>query len=170
VHLTLRRKITLALLALLFCFTLAIVLTRERYHERTLTATFLGFTNTAPGQVKAIIRFPAVHKRAPSPTFFYKPTYDLKLSFKYIHEDGREMTLDFDDRLHLSDAFPLGAADVFIPVHPGTVTMEFAKAEGLLGYRMDNELFGWRPPPPKPRRWKFEMEKISTTTNRSAAP
>ncbi len=87
-HLTIRRKIALALIALFACFTLLLLLTRERYHERTFTATFLGFTNTAPGQMKAILRFPAVHKRAPSATFFHKPAYDLSLSIKHTHEDG----------------------------------------------------------------------------------
>ena len=162
-HLTLRRKIAVALLALLLSFAVLVALTRERYDEQTLTTTFLGFTNTAPGHLKAIIRFPSVHSRAPAGTFFYKPTYDLNLSIKYVHEDGREMTLDFNERVGLFDHLPLGSADVLIPVYPGTTSMEFSKAEGLLAHRSDNELFGWRTPAPAPRRWRFTMKTILIT-------
>ena len=158
---SLKRKASIGLAALFVCFFMVIEGTRERYDERPKRATFLGFTNTGPDQVNAIIRFPSVHPRAPGSTFFYKPIYDIDFEIEYIHSAGRRTTQRLGDRLYFSAGLPVGEADLLAPVPHDAVAMTLLKAEGVLASRPDNELFGWRLRPPKERKWKFQMEAIS---------
>ena len=126
-----------------------------------MMATFFGFTNTGPDQINAIIRFPSVHPRAPTPTFFYKPIYDIDFEIKYVDSNGRGTTQRLGERVYLSAGLPIGGADLLVPVQRDAVSMTLLNGEGVLGSRSDNELFGWRPPPRKERKWKFQMEAIS---------
>ena len=158
---SLKRKASIALAALFVCFFMVIEGSRERYDERPKRATFLGFTNTGPDQVNAIIRFPSVHRRAPGSTFFYKPIYDIDFEIEYINSAGRRTTQRLGDRLYFSAGLPVGEADLLAPVPHNAVAMTLLKAEGVLASRPDEKLFGWRPPPPKERKWKFQMEAIS---------
>ena len=132
---SLKRKASIALAALFVCFFMVIEGTRERYDERPKRATFLGFTNTGPDQVNAIIRFPSVHPRAPASTFFYKPIYDIDFEIEYINSAGRRTTQRLGDRLYFSAGLPVGEADLLAPVPHDAVAMTLLKAEGVLASR-----------------------------------
>jgi hypothetical protein len=156
----LKRKAAIALVALIFCFFVAMALTHEHYDQRPRTATFIGFTNSGPDEIAAIIHFPGVHPRAPSATFFYKPVYDLKFKVQYTDSWGRGRSRVLRERVGLSTKLPVGEADVLVPVLPYTVSMTVLDAEGELGSYRDNNLFGWAPPAPKARKWEFQMVGI----------
>ena len=158
---SLKRKASIALVALVACFFIGIKATRERYDERPRVARFLGFTKTGSDEVNAIIRFPSVHPRAPTSSFFYKPIYDIDFEIEYIDSAGRGTTLKLGEHVDLSAGLPVGEADLLVPVPRDLVAMTLLKAEGVLASRPDNELFGWRPPPRKERKWEFQMEAIS---------
>jgi hypothetical protein len=166
---TLKRKAAVALLALIVCFFMLMVSSRERYDQRPRTATFLGFTNTGPHELHAILRFPSVHPRAPASTFFYKPVYNIIIDVGYVDSAGRGRTRRIGDRIHVSPKSPVGDADVLVPVPPDSVSLTFLKAKGVLGSYGDNELFGWRPPGPKEYEWKFEIDQTPIVLTNPAA-